>query len=123
MLVIMLLEQYLPNAMQKFPCNLLCKQSLNENQVNYTTIEKELLAIVFALEKFRLYLIGSKVIIYTDHTTLKYIFNKSDSKPRLLRWVLLFQELNMEIKDKKGVENVVADHLSTLENDEVTRNK
>ena len=58
---------------------------LNGNQVNYTTTEKELLAVVFTLEKFRPYLIGSKVIIYTDQATLKYLFNKSDSKPRLLR--------------------------------------
>lgn len=58
---------------------------LNDNQVNYTTIEKELLSVVFSLEIFCPYLIGSKVIIFTDHATLKYLFNKSDSIPRLLR--------------------------------------
>lgn len=62
---------------------------LNDNQVNYTTTEKELLAIVFALEKLRPYLIGFKVIIFADHATLKYLFNKSDSKTRFLRWVML----------------------------------
>jgi len=62
---------------------------LNENQVNYSTTEKELLAVIFALEKFRSYLIGSKVIVFTDHAALKYLLTKGDSKPRLLRWILL----------------------------------
>ena len=58
---------------------------LNETQSNYTTTEKELLAIVYALEKFRSYLIGSKVIVFTDHAAIKYLLNKADSKPRLIR--------------------------------------
>ncbi|CAL0324442.1 unnamed protein product [Lupinus luteus] len=93
---------------------------LNDAQINYTTTEKELLAIVYALEKFRSYLIGSKVIIFTDHAAIKYLLTKSDSKPRLLRWVLLLQEFDLVIKDKKGSENYVADHLSRLVNEEVT---
>jgi len=88
--------------------------------VNYYTTEKELLAVIFALEKFRSYLIGSKVILFTNHAALKYLLTKGDSKPRLLRWILFLQEFNLDIKDKKGVENVVADHLSRLENREVT---
>ena len=93
---------------------------LNGAQLNYATTEKEFLAIVYALEKFRPYLIGSKVTIYTDHAAIKYLLTKPDSKPRLIRWVLLLQEFDLEIRDKKGSENVIADHLSWLVNEEVT---
>ncbi|GJS71322.1 reverse transcriptase domain-containing protein [Tanacetum coccineum] len=79
-------------------------------------IEKELLAVVYAFEKFWPYLVLSKIIIYTDHSALKYLMNKQDAKPRLLRWVLLLQEFDITILDKKGSENLAADHLSRLEN-------
>ncbi|XP_048611651.1 uncharacterized protein LOC125585956 [Brassica napus] len=89
-------------------------QTLNDAQMRYATTEKEMLAIVFAFEKFRSYLVGSKVIVYTDHAALRHLLAKKDAKPRLLRWILLLQEFDMEIKDKPGVENGVADHLSRL---------
>ena len=90
------------------------RKTLNEAQRNYTTTEKELLAVVYALDKFRAYLVGSGIVIFTDHSALKYLLTKQNAKARLIRWVLLLQEFNLQIRDKKGVENVVADHLSRL---------
>ncbi|XP_073019313.1 uncharacterized protein [Primulina eburnea] len=90
--------------------------TLSAAQLNYATTEKELLAVVFALDKFRSYLIGSKVVVHTDHLALKYLMAKKDAKPRLIRWVLLLQEFDLKIIDRKGTENQVADHLSRLEN-------
>ncbi|XP_072062113.1 uncharacterized protein [Arachis hypogaea] len=66
----------------------------------------------------RSYLIGSKVIVFTNHATLKYLLTKQESKPRLIRWILLLQEFNIEIKDRSGVENKVTDHLSRILHEE-----
>ena len=88
---------------------------MNDAQLNYATTEKETLAVIFAFDKFRSYLLGSKVVVYINHAALKYLLNKKDSKLRLMQWVLLLQEFNIEIKDKKGSENIVVNHLSRLE--------
>ncbi|CAL2225506.1 unnamed protein product [Prunus armeniaca] len=89
-------------------------RTLNSAQKNYTTTEKELLAVVFALEKFRSYILGSQIVVFTDHSALKYLLRKKEAKSRLIRWILLLQEFDLTIKDKKRVENVVADHLSRI---------
>ncbi|XP_075518285.1 uncharacterized protein LOC142552395 [Primulina tabacum] len=90
--------------------------TLSAAQLNYATTEKELLAVVFALDKFKSYLIGIKVVVHTDHSALKYLMAMKDAKPRLIRWILLLQEFDLEIIDRKGTENQVADHLLRLEN-------
>ena len=76
-------------------------KTMNDAQLNYTTTEKELLAVIFALEKFRPYLLGYKVIVHTDHAALRYLLTKANAKPRLIRWILLLQEFDLEIRDKK----------------------
>ncbi|GKA04791.1 reverse transcriptase domain-containing protein [Tanacetum coccineum] len=91
-------------------------KTMTEAETNYTTTEKEMLAVVYAFEKFLSYLIMNKSIVYTDHSALKYLFNKKDVKARLLRWVLLLQEFDFKVIDTKGAENYAADHLSRLEN-------
>ncbi|RVW18382.1 Retrovirus-related Pol polyprotein from transposon 297 [Vitis vinifera] len=75
--------------------------TLNEVQRNCTTTEKELLAVVFALDKFRAYLVGSFIVVFTNHSALKYLLTKQDAKARLIRWILLLQEFNLHIKDEK----------------------
>jgi hypothetical protein len=76
--------------------------------------------MTFSIKKFRSYLVGAKFIVYIDHATPKYLLTKKSAKPHLIRWILLGQEFDLEIRDKKGVENSVADHLSCLQFKEST---
>nr|GEZ28689.1 reverse transcriptase domain-containing protein [Tanacetum cinerariifolium] len=91
-------------------------KTLTDAESNYTTTEKEMLAVVYVFKKFWSYLIMNKCIVHTDHSALKYLFAKKDAKARLLRWVLLLQEFDFTVIDTKGAENLAADHLSKLEN-------
>nr|GEU95460.1 reverse transcriptase domain-containing protein [Tanacetum cinerariifolium] len=87
-------------------------KTMNQAETYYTTTEKEMLAVIYAFEKFCSYLIMNKSIVYTDHSALKYLFAKKDAKARLLHWILLLQEFDFKVIDTKGVENYAADHLS-----------
>ncbi|RDY02746.1 Retrovirus-related Pol polyprotein from transposon 17.6, partial [Mucuna pruriens] len=90
-------------------------RTMDATQVNYTTTGKELLAIMFALGKFKSYLLGSKIVVFFYHAMLKYLLKKSNAKLRLIRWMSFLQEFDVEIRDKKSAKNVVANHLSRLE--------
>ncbi|XP_013601086.1 PREDICTED: uncharacterized protein LOC106308468 [Brassica oleracea var. oleracea] len=93
---------------------LLCKEATFSFDVECLEAFKKLKGELISAPIFRSYLVGSKVIVYTDHATLRHILAKKDAKLMLLRWILLVQEFDLEIKDKSGVENGVADHLSRL---------
>nr|GFA66839.1 reverse transcriptase domain-containing protein [Tanacetum cinerariifolium] len=71
-------------------------KTMNKAETNYTTTEKEMVAVVYAFEKFLSYIIMNKSIVYTDHSALKYLFAKKDAKARLLRWILLLQEFDFK---------------------------
>lgn len=119
--VILLWGQFLDSERETvFHSIYYARKTLINAQVNYTTTEKELLTVVFAFDKFQSYLVGAKVIVYTNHTAIKYLIDKKDAKPRLIRWVLLLQEFDLEIRDRKGVENQVVDHLSRLQGNDKT---
>src|SRR4051812_42677910 len=90
-------------------------KTLDSAQKNFATTEKEFLAVVFSCDKFRQYIVDSKVIIHTDHAAIKYLMEKKDAKPSLIRWVLLLQEFDFKIVDRKGANNLVADNHSRIE--------
>ncbi|GJY41489.1 reverse transcriptase domain-containing protein [Tanacetum coccineum] len=98
------------------PFELMC--DANDFAVEAILGQKE--DVVFAFDKSRSYLVLSKTIVHTDHSALRHLFKKQDAKPRLIRWILLLQEFDIEIKDRKGIENVAADHLSRIENEETS---
>ena len=91
-------------------------KTLVSAQQNYATTEKEFLAVVFACDKFRSYIVDSKVTVHTDHAAIKYLMEKKDAKPRPIRWVLLLKEFYLHTTNRKGVENLIANNLSRLEN-------
>jgi len=87
-------------------------RQMNSAERNYTTTEREALAVVYACRKFRHYLLGYRVVFHTDHNSLKYLVNKPDLSGRIARWILLLQEFNYEVVVKSGRANSNADYLS-----------
>ena len=89
-------------------------KKFNKHQLNYSTIEKEALALLLALQHFEVY-VGSTplpVVVYSDHNPLVFLSQMRNSNQRLMRWSLLLQDFNIEIRHKKGKDNVIADALS-----------
>lgn len=93
-------------------------RTLQKAEINYSTIEKELLAIVEAVKHFRPYLLGNKFILFTDHKPLTFAFGAKNANARLLRWRLDLEQYDYEIRFRKGSQNVVADGLSRIKIDE-----
>jgi len=93
-------------------------RKFSTTEKNYNTTEREGLAMVYALEKYRHYLLGGHFRKYTDHSTLKYLVNKPVLGGRIYRWLLLFQEYDFEVIVKPGKMNACPDHLSRLESGE-----
>nr|GEW38763.1 reverse transcriptase domain-containing protein [Tanacetum cinerariifolium] len=89
-------------------------KTMTEAESNYTMTEKEMLVVVYAYEKFQSYLILNKSIVYTDHSILKYLFAKNDSKARLLHWVLLLQEFKFKEKTKRLHDVKIKDHVLNI---------
>eukprot|EP00253_Pinus_taeda_P016168 PITA_16168 len=89
-------------------------KNLSPAELNYTVTEKEFLAVIHAVNKFRHYITGYSVILYTDHFAIKYLANKPITNGRITRWLILLQEFDITIKDRLGKENLVADFLSRM---------
>jgi hypothetical protein len=93
-------------------------RKLSQVECNYKMTERDGLAMIYALQKFRHYLLGSHFKFFTDHSALKYLVNKPVLEGRICRWFLLFQEFSFKVVIKPGRCNVELDHLSRLESGE-----
>eukprot|EP00253_Pinus_taeda_P005467 PITA_05467 len=89
-------------------------KNLSFAELNYTVTEKEFLAVIHAVNKFGHYITGYPVVLYTDHSAIKYLANKPVTNARIIRWLILLQEFDITIKDRPGKENPVADFLSRI---------
>jgi hypothetical protein len=93
-------------------------RKLSQAERNYTTKEREGLAMIYALHNFIHYLLGSHFKFFTDHFALKYLVNKLVLEGRICRWLLFFQEFSFEVITKTRRCNMGPDHLSILESGE-----
>jgi hypothetical protein len=101
-------EDHLPYAIY------FISKNMSPAELNYTVTEKEFLAVIYAINKFRHYITGYSTFVHTDHSAIKYLMNKPITNARVSRWLLLLQEFDITIVDRPGKENVVADFLSRL---------
>jgi hypothetical protein len=92
-------------------------KQLTPAERNYSTTERECLAMVFFVKKFRHYLICNPVVFFVDHMAIKYLVNKAELSGRLARWVLLLEEFDYTVEYKPGRMHLQADHLSRLSKD------
>ena len=95
-------------------------RQLNPAEKNYTTTERECLAMILSVKKFRHYLLMNKVVFFVDHMAIKYLVNKADLSGRIARWVLLLEEFDYTVQYKPGKKHLRADHLSRLEGEPVS---
>lgn len=91
-------------------------KNLTPAELNYIVTEKETLAIIYAVNKFRHYITGYEVFVHTDHSAIRHLMNKPITSGRVTRWLLLLQEFNIAVLDRPGKENQLADFLSRLQN-------
>jgi hypothetical protein len=94
------------------------RRNLNESERLYSIYEKEMLAIMHALTKFMLYLVGSRFVVKTDHNSLKYFLDQKDLSERQHKWVSKIQAFEFDIEYVKGKRNVVADAWNSLKFDD-----
>ena len=92
-------------------------KNLAPAELNYTVTEKEFLAVIYAINKFRHYITGYPTFVHTNHAAIRYLMNKPVTPGHITRWFLLLQEFDITIVDKLGKDNVVADFLSRIEHD------
>jgi len=98
------------------------RRKLSDSEQNYNTTEREGLAIVYALQKFKHYLLHQHFNIFIDHSSLKYLVNKPMLEGRICRWLFLFQEFDFEVVVKHGRLNAGPNHLSSITNGEEPNN-
>lgn len=100
---------------EKFPYAIyFIRENLSKAELNYTVTEKELLAVVHSLNKFRHYITGYQTFVHTNHAAIRYLMNKLNVNARIIRWLLLLQQFDLTIIDKHGKENVVANFFSRV---------
>ena len=96
-------------------------KNLTPAELNYTVTEKEFLAVVYSINKFRHYITSYEVFVHTDHSSIRFLMNKPITNGRVTQWLLLLQEFNIIIIDRPGKENLATDFLSRIQHEDGTK--